>query len=42
MNNLLVGTVNVLNVSFAKFCGDGIEGLDLSLGLDIVEWISVG
>jgi hypothetical protein len=42
VNDLLVGMANLRNAAVAQLCGHGIESLDLSLGLDLVEGVAVG
>jgi hypothetical protein len=42
VDDLLVGMANLWNSAVAQLCGHGIESLDLSLGLDLVDGVAVG
>ncbi len=42
MNYLLVGASDLCNRASADLFGDLVEGLNLGIGLDLVEWVTVG
>lgn len=42
MNDLVIGTVDLIDIAIAQFRGNGVESFDLGLGLNLIEWVTMG